>query len=122
MIDEPFKQIKDKLELSEFNANIEDGKFIIEPANAGIVLLAALQTQQETIDSLEEHLELTSKDYETIVDENEDFRELLHECLNALPAGSELALTVEERLWRVSGITSDGTEITIDYKKEENNE
>ncbi len=100
---------------------IEDGKFIIEPSDAGIALLASMRAQQEreeqawsAVDELVEELEKTR-------DENSMFREALHNLADVLIELNQLAMAekINRMLWKVVGIDDEGNEVEFDWFDED---
>lgn len=117
MSDDTFKELKEQINVEEFGAEIVDGQMIITPAESGVVLMSALTTQQNEIDMLEKKLMEMDNYLFVIVNENEEFRDLLSECLFAFEDDTELSNSIAKALWRVSGILEDGTEVKLEWKE-----
>ncbi len=118
-----FKQIKEQIDVEDFGVEIVDGQMIISPAESGVILLSSLTTQQTELESVEQKL-IEIDDYLLkIVNENDIYRDLLEDCLNALDEyeQEELVDRITKNLWRVSGVYADGTEVQIDMKEEIDN-
>ena len=125
MSEDTFKEVNDKLGVADFNAEIVDNKFIITPANNGVILLASLSNQQSTIEVLEKEVVNCHNEMQLLIEENEDFRELLLNCIDILTDSKvdnsdALIQDINDKLWRVVGVLADGTEINIDMKEEIN--
>jgi hypothetical protein len=100
---------------------IEDGKFIIEPSDAGIALLASLQAQQNNADEAWEAVDEMTAAIEKMRDENSMFREALHNLAEVLIELNQLALAakINRMLWKVVGIDDEGNEVEFNYFDDE---
>jgi len=100
---------------------IEDGKFIIEPSDAGIALLASLQAQQNNADEAWEAVDEMTAEIEKMRDENSEFREVLHALATLLEnIGYDLeASRINRMLWKVVGIDDEGNEVEFNYFDED---
>lgn len=96
--------------------NIREGELCIAPADAGIMLLAAVAAWQEQADAREEYIEQLLERFEKLRDENAFYRELLDECRQRmLSFGFEAqASKIMNALWPVVGVLEDGTEVAVD--------
>jgi hypothetical protein len=101
----------------EFNARIQDGMFIVEPAEAGIAMLAAMAAGNEAETRAWEASDELARQLEKTKQENSRYRDLL-EGLSILltELGYESrADEVERALWPVVGVLEDGTEVEFEY-------
>jgi len=101
----------------EFNARIQDGMFIVEPAEAGIAMLAAMAARNEAETRAWEASDELARQLEKTKQENARYREIL-EGLSILltELGYESrADEVERALWPVVGVLDDGTEVEFEY-------
>jgi hypothetical protein len=101
----------------EFNARIQDGMFIVEPAEAGIAMLAAMAARNEAETRAWEASDELARQLEKTKHENARYREIL-EGLSILltELGYESrADEVERALWPVVGVLEDGTEVEFEY-------
>jgi hypothetical protein len=91
--------------------------FIVEPAEAGIAMLAAMAAQNDAETRAWEASDELARQLEKTKQENARYRELL-EGLSILltELGYESrADEVEHALWPVTGVLDDGTEVEFEY-------
>jgi hypothetical protein len=95
--------------------NIKDGELCIAPAEAGVMLLAAVAAWQEQSDKQEDYIDQLNEKMHKLRDENAQFRELLDECREKLLSfGFEAQATrIMNALWPVVGVLDDGTEVPV---------
>jgi len=96
--------------------NIKDGELCIAPAEAGVMLLAAVAAWQEQSDKQEDYIDQLNEKMHKLRDENAQFRELLDECREKLLSfGFEAQATrIMNALWPVVGVLDDGTEVPVE--------
>jgi flagellar motility protein MotE (MotC chaperone) len=95
--------------------NIKDGELCIAPAEAGVMLLAAVAAWQEQSDKQEDYIDQLNEKMHKLRDENAQYRELLDECREKLLSfGFEAQATrIMNALWPVVGVLDDGTEVPV---------
>lgn len=103
---------------TELEMNIRDGELCIAPAEAGIMLLAAVAAWQEQADKREEYIEQLLERLEKLRDENAQYRDLLEECRERmLSFGFEDAANkIMNALWPVFGVLEDGTQVPVEMQ------
>jgi hypothetical protein len=96
---------------------IEDGKFIIEPSDAGIALLASMQSQNAQSEAAWLAVDELVAEIEKMRNENSEFREVLHTLALLLDnIGYDLeASRINRMLWKVVGIDDEGNEVEFNY-------
>lgn len=96
--------------------NIREGELCIAPAEAGIMLLAAVAAWQEQSDKQEDYIDQLFEKMHRLRDENAQYRELLDECREKmLSFGMEAQATkIMNALWPVIGVLEDGTQVPVE--------
>lgn len=104
----------------EFVARIQDGVFIIEPAEAGVAMFAALAREEEAANRAWEEAEALVDKLERLREENASYREHLEKLQFLLDAigYQDKVQEIDELLWPVVGVLEDGTEIAFEYNKD----
>ena len=105
----------------DFNMRIEDNKFIMEPAEAGIALLAAMSQRNDAETRAWEAADELTRVMEKLRTENAKFRTLL-ESLSILLESlgyEDRANDIERTLWPVIGVLEDGTEVAFEFYDED---
>jgi hypothetical protein len=117
-------QQAEELAGASFNARIENGVFMIEPAEAAIALLAAVTQHNDQNQAAWDAVDEMAARVEELREDNARLREALDGCVEWLHhAGYEnAAAEVLQLLWPVRGVLEDGTEVEIvlDYDNEGN--
>lgn len=106
-----------KLAGQDLDIEIVDGAFIIRPSDAGVMLLAWLQSSQKESDQAWESVDEMTEKLETLRDENAMLRDMLVEVSDLLDnVGLEKEATrINRTLWRVVGIDDEGNEIDFEW-------
>lgn len=101
-----FEEMSETIGYDNFTAEIEDGKFVITPADGGIALFAYVATSEENLLRMEDEVAAVREQYEELLDSNAELRDLLERVYGALlEAGHEaLADEVITAAYPVKGI------------------
>jgi hypothetical protein len=101
----------------DLNIRIQDGEFIVTPAEAGIAMLAAMSEQAGAEDRIWSQVDALSKQAEKLRVENAKYRDLLESLTILLEqlGYDDRAHDIERALWPVVGVLEDGTEISYEY-------
>jgi hypothetical protein len=104
----------------ELTATIEDGAFVIRPAEAGIALMASLATHNEQLEEAWKSADYLAKRLEDLRDENGVLRDELEDLFDYLTeiGNAPRASRITEVLWPVVGVLDDGTEVEFEYDDE----
>jgi hypothetical protein len=104
---------------AEFSATIEDGAFVIRPAEAGIALLASLSTHNDQMQSLIDAAEELASMVQELRIENAKFRQELENVTEILSLENygQYVDRINSILWPVFGITEDGTKVAFEYNE-----
>lgn len=110
LVDQPFMSV-----------SIRDGEFIINPAEAGIALMAAVSQQNEAESRAWEAAEELARELERLRQENARFRNELEPLVILLEelGYEDRSRQIERALWPVVGVLEDGTEVAFEYYDEE---
>jgi prefoldin subunit 5 len=106
----------------ELTATIEDGAFVIRPAEAGVALMASIGAHNSQLEDAWESADYLAKRLEDLRDENGVLRDELEDLFDYLTEiGNEpRASRITEVLWPVVGVLDDGTEVGFEYNDETN--
>jgi hypothetical protein len=101
----------------EFTARIQDGVFIIEPAEAGVAMFAALANQEDEAARAWVEADVLVTKLEALREENASYREHLEKLQFLLDAigYDDKVQEIDELLWPVVGVLEDGTEVSFEY-------
>ena len=101
----------------EFVARIQDGVFMIEPAEAGVAMFAALAREEEEASRAWAESEVLVEKLERLREENASYREHLEKLQFLLDAigYDDKVQEIDELLWPVVGVLEDGTEVPFQY-------
>jgi cell shape-determining protein MreC len=101
----------------ELEIEIKDGAFIMRPSDAGVMLLAWLQSAQKESDQAWDSVDEMTDKLENLRDENAVLREALESASDKLEfAGLENdAKDLRKLLWKVVGIDDEGNEIEFEW-------
>jgi hypothetical protein len=101
-----FEQIAETIGYDEFSATIEDGKFIITPADAGIALFGYIQIAEEQMNQYQEAAEGLRTEFAELREDNSLLRDLLERCYGVLMDAGHVALADEviEAAYPVRGV------------------
>jgi hypothetical protein len=104
---------------AQFSATIEDGAFVIRPAEAGIALLASITTHNDQMEATLAAVEELASTIEALRDENGKFRQELENVTEILSMENygQYVDRINSILWPVFGITEDGTKVAFEYNE-----
>jgi hypothetical protein len=101
-----FEEMSEVVGINGFTAEIQDGKFVISPADAGVALFAFVQTNNERLDAADAVIEELNNLVEELREDNAGLRDLLERVYGVLlDAGyPDLADEVITAAYPVKGI------------------
>ena len=102
-----FEEIAEKIGYDSFSALIEDGKFIITPADAGIALFGYIQIAEAQLNEYQEAAEGLRTEFDELREDNSLLRDLLERCYGVLMDSGHFVLAEEviEAAYPVRGVT-----------------
>lgn len=101
-----FTEIAETIGYDNFTASIEDGKFIITPADAGIALFGYIQIAEDQMTQYQEAVEGLREEFEDLRNDNALLRDLLERCYGVLIDAGHVTLADEviEAAYPIKGI------------------
>lgn len=82
--DKYFEKVAEKIGFDGLNVEIVDGKFIIEPSDAGLLLFAHLDIAEKQLVEREKDIMVLQNELEEVRDDNSQVRDLLDRCYGVL--------------------------------------
>jgi hypothetical protein len=114
--EEMFENIAETIGVDELSAEIVDGKFVISPAEAGVMLFSFLQIADEEAKQRHADRAHLETELEMMRDDNSNLRDLLERCYAVLLDNdyNELADEVIKAAYPVYGVREDGSYERLD--------
>jgi hypothetical protein len=84
MSNEYFDKVADKIGFDNLNVEIVDGKFIITPSDAGLLIFAHLDIAEKQLLESEKEVLALQNELEGVRDDNYQVRDLLDRCYGVL--------------------------------------
>ena len=81
---EDFKNISEAIGFGDFTAEIEDGKFIIAPADAGVMLFGYITISEKQLEERENRIELMQEEITWFREDNSYLRDILERAYQVL--------------------------------------
>lgn len=110
MSEEYFDKVAEKIGFDTFNAEIVDGKFVISPSDAGLMLLAHLEIAEKQLGEREADIFKLQDELELLRLDNSQIRDLLDRCYSVLIEEGHAGLAEEilDVAYKTVGITEMG--------------
>lgn len=112
-----FEEMAEIIGYDQLSAEIVDGKMIIEPADAGVMMMAYLQLAEEKELTHEREVEYHNTRYDKLRDENAHLRDFLERVYVLLTEKGlhDLAQEVILTAYPISGVDEETGDVVIVY-------
>jgi hypothetical protein len=106
MSNEYFDKVAEKIGFESLNVEIVDGKFIITPSDAGLLIFAHLDIAEKQLVEREKDIMVLQNDIEEVREDNALVRDLLDRCYGVLTEVGQhgLAEEVLAAAYQVKGV------------------